>query len=122
MNIFKQLFNNKKTELEKEEEIEREVIDNNISLQNKTNICIIKYKVKEDNDIPDIIHICDFHVDTLPNNDSIIWCPNETQTNLIPYKVIRYDFIEDPEQEINSKIYIVVTDAKLSDITNENIY
>ena len=52
MNIFKQLFNNKKTELEKEEEIEKEVIDNNISLQNKTNICIIKYKVKEDNDIP----------------------------------------------------------------------
>ena len=44
MNIFKQLFNNKKTELEKEEEIEKEVIDNNISLQNKTNICIIKYK------------------------------------------------------------------------------
>ena len=42
MNIFKQLFNNKKTELEKEEEIEKEVIDNNISLQNKTNICIIK--------------------------------------------------------------------------------
>lgn len=76
----------------------------------------------EDNDIPDIIHICDFHVDTLPNQDSIIWCPNETQTNLIPYKVIRYDFIEDPEQEINSKIYIVVTDAKLSDITNENVY
>ena len=105
-----------------EEEIEKEVIDNNISLQNKTNICIIKYKVTEDNDIPDIIHICDFHVDTLPNQDSIIWCPNETQTNLIPYKVIRYDFIEDPEQEINSKIYIVVTDAKLSDITNEKVY
>ena len=47
MNIFKQLFNNKKTELEWEEEIEKEVIDNNISIQNKTNICIIKYKVTD---------------------------------------------------------------------------
>ena len=32
MNIFKQLFNNKKTELEKEEEIEKEGIPNEEAL------------------------------------------------------------------------------------------
>ena len=115
------LFWKKKTDIEQEEEIENEVIDNNLK-QKKTNVSIIKYNIQEEQEIPDIIHICDFHPDILPNEGSIIWAPNKEQTSLMPYKVIRFDFIEDPEQEINSKIYIVVTEAKLNDITNEEIY
>lgn len=114
-------FKKNKTEVEQEEELEKEVIDNNLK-QNKTNVSIIKYNIQEDNEIPDIIHICNFHPDILPNEGSIIWAPNKEQTTLIPYKVIRFDFIEDPEQEINSKIYIVVIEAKLTDITTEEIY
>lgn len=114
-------FKKKKTEFEQEEELEKEIIDNNLKQKN-TNICIIKYEIQEDQDIPEIIHICDFHPDVLPNEGSIIWAPNKEQTSLIPYKVIRFDFIEDSEQEINSKIYIVVSDAKISDITSEEFY
>lgn len=111
MKFFKQ----NKSETELEEEIENEVIDNNLK-QKQTNVSIIKYNIQEDQEIPDIIHICDFHPTTLPSEGSIIWAPNKEQTSLIPYKVIRFDFIEDPEQEINSKIYIVVKEARLTDI------
>lgn len=57
----------------------------------------------------------------LPDRDSVIWCPNGNMTNLLPYKVIRYDYIEDPNTENNiyKFVYIVVRPATNSDILIE---
>ena len=48
--------------------------------------------------------------------NSIIWAPNEANTMLVPYKVIRFDFIEDENETLRTFTYIVVSDARYSDI------
>ena len=73
--------------------------------------------VMEDEDaVPQIIKIGDFHNEVIPEPNSIIWAP--TGKKLTPYKVVRYDFIEDPDLEkgLASTLYIVVFDALNSDI------
>ena len=116
MRIFN-LFRKKKTELEIEEELEKEIISENIK-DKKYNSMVIRYKLEVDQEIPSIVKICDFHGNILPSENSIIWAPDENNTKLIPYKVVRYDFIEDPETDESLITYIVVVPAKINEITN----
>lgn len=115
MNIFN-IFK-KKTELEIEEELEQQIISEN-SKEYKVEARIIEYKLEEDQDVPSIFVISDFHGNILPTENSIIWAPDENNTKLMPYKVTRFDFIEDPETDASMFTYIVVVPAKTSDITN----
>ena len=116
MNIFN-IFRKKKTELEIEEEITREIIAEN-SQNRKAESIVIRYKLEEDQVVPTIVKICDFHGNILPSEGSIIWAPDENNTKLLPYKVKRFDFIEDPETDASSFNYIVVVPAQTNEITN----
>lgn len=104
-------------EIQLEQKIEKEIIEESEKQLESIKVTgiVIKYIV-DDNDIPQIIKISDFHNNIMPDPDSIIWASNGK--NLLPYKVIRYDFIEDPDLEkgIASNVYIVVKDALNSDI------
>ena len=119
-NIFSKIFNRKITNLDQEELIEQEVINYNSNIIDNSYGIVIKYDIIQDNDIPVIIKICDFHFDNLPAINSIIWAPNKNKTKLEPYKVIRFDFIEDDDNKGN--IYIVVVDANIQDIITYNVY
>lgn len=120
MNFLKKLFH-KKTDLEIETEIEQQVIQNNNSLKESTNAIIIKYVYNENTETPELKTICEFHNEMMPDINSIIWAPNDKKTLLIPYKVIRFDFIEDVQEDniANNLIYIVVKDAAYKDILPE---
>ena len=110
---IQKLFN-KKTELEKELEIEEEIINDNV--EQKPTAIIIKYFIEDEETPPKIIKICNFHNEIMPDINSIIWAPNEANTMLVPYKVIRFDFIEDENETLRTFTYIVVSDARYSDI------
>ena len=110
----------KKSNLNIEQELTREVIEHNTS-EEVVNVSakIIQYYVNvdsEETDIPTIIFICDFHSSIMPDIGSIIWCPNKDKNKLEPYKVIRFDFIEDPNTDLNKDIFIVVKPAIQTDI------
>ena len=121
---MKKLFNkvfHKETELEKEEKIEQELIEETIQQQIdiKTTGIVIKYILEDIEDkVPQIYKICEFHNEILPTPGSIIWAPNSEETVLMPYKVLRYDYIEDPDidKKLFNYVYIVVIDASNSDI------
>lgn len=116
MSILTKFFSKKeKTELEIEEEIENNIIDNNLKSQKSTAI-VIQYYCTDEDEVPQVLKICNFHSDILPSPDSIIWAPNEEISKLIPYKVIRYDFFEDPETDASSYVYIVVQPAYTHDV------
>jgi hypothetical protein len=108
----------KKTDLEIEEEITNEIIEENIKEeQEEIKAIVIKYKVNDFNEeVPDIIKICNFHSELIPSEDSIIWAPNKEKTKLIPYKVVRIDYIEDLNTDAKNFIYIVVKDATINNI------
>ena len=115
-NIF-----SKKTEIEKEEKIEKEIIEEAQKEQETLPVSaiVIMYMYDDIEDsVPQISQICEFHNSLLPDKGSIIWAPNTDMTALTPYKVIRYDFIEDPEKSNNISrfVYIVVVPADNSDI------
>lgn len=116
MSLFS-IFRKKKTELEIEEEITKEIISEN-SQTRKVDSVVIRYKLEEDQDVPRIVKICDFHGNILPSENSIIWAPDENNTKLLPYKVKRFDFIEDPETDASSFTYIVVVPAQTNEITD----
>ena len=120
MKFFNFLHKKKKTDLEIEEEITEEVIKEN-EAEVKRNITgiVIKYMFDEDSsEIPEMIKICNLHSSILPDINSIIWAPNKNQNKLLPYIVIRYDFIEDLETDACDFTYIVVKDAEINDIIN----
>lgn len=107
----------KKSNLEQEQILEKEIIEYNENITDTIFSTIIKYVPADDEEAPPkLIKICDFHASMLPNINSIIWAPNTDKTALFPYKVIRFDFIEDIDSAINSIPYIVVKDAKYNDI------
>lgn len=115
--FLKKLFH-KETEIEKEEKLEQEIIK---EAEKETGVIeitgiIIKYMLNDEDEVPTIVKIADFHNNIMPDPGSIIWASNGK--NLTPYTVIRYDFIEDPDLEkgIAQMIYIVVKDALNSDI------
>ena len=110
----------KKSNLNIEQELTKEIIEHNTS-EEVVNVSakIIQYYVNvdsEETDIPTIIFICDFHSSIMPDIGSIIWCPNKDKNKLEPYKVIRFDFIEDPNTDLNKDIFIVVKPAIQTDI------
>lgn len=111
------LFNFKnKTDEEIEEEIVNEVIAENESSET-SNIKVIQYFINDIEDsVPTIKLICMLHYDRIPEIGSIIWCPNIELRSLIPYKVIRYDYIEDVDSEANKYNYVVVKEATTQDI------
>ena len=119
MNFFN-IFKKKQTILEQEEQIESEIYEYNSNIEESIYGIVIKYEIVSENDIPIIIKICDFHCPTLPDINSIIWAPNKDKTKLEPYKVNRFDFIEDIDN--NSNLYIVVNEANIQDITKYNVY
>ena len=106
----------KKTEIEIEQEIEEEIIKENLQEEEKITAIIIEYIIDENSEIPKIKKICNFHSELLPEQNSIIWAPNSNQTRLLPYKVLRLDFIEDLDTDAKNFIYIVVKPALLNDI------
>ncbi len=115
-NIFKKLFN-KKTDIQIEDEIEDEIIKENKQNEIKATAMVIQYIINnEDNPVPEIKFLCEFHSEIFPESNSIIWAPNKENTKLLPYKVIRYDFIEDPNSEFINMVYIVVEPALLNNI------
>lgn len=116
MNFFKR--KKKKTELEIENELTSEIINSNI---NSIKARVIQYVATDIELPPDINYICDFTLDIMPDINSIIWCPDNKKNKLIPYKVIRYDFIIDTDSDAGSYVYIVVDTASLTDIS-KNIY
>ena len=123
VNPIKKWFT-KKSNLNIEQELTKEVIEHNTS-EEVVNVSakIIQYYVNvdsEETDIPTIIFICDFHSSIMPDIGSIIWCPNKDKNKLEPYKVNRFDFIEDIDN--NSNLYIVVNEANIQDITKYNVY
>lgn len=123
LKIFKNLFH-KESEIEKEEKLENEIIQEAIQAETelKPTAIVIMYAYDDIEDsVPQIQTICEFHNAMLPDKDSIIWCPNGNMTSLLPYKVIRYDYIEDPNTENNiyKFAYIVVRPATNSDILIE---
>lgn len=118
-NIFKKLFH-KESELEKESKLTEEIINNNLS-EIETKVRIIKYTVNENTEEPIVNIISDFHNQIMPSIDSIIWAPNKEKTKMVPFKVIRFDFFEDPDTDADSFIYIVVKDAELYEVTNINL-
>ena len=102
MKIFNFLNKNKKTDQEIEEEITKTIIDEDIQEKKDTvTAMVIKYIEKEEGEIPEIFKICNFHADILPDMNSIIWAPNINKNKLVPYKVIRIDFIEDLDSDIS---------------------
>ena len=116
MKFFNFLSKKKKTDIEVEQEIEEEIISENIKEQENIKAIVIEYIISENSEIPQIKKICNFHLDLLPEQNSIIWAPNDKQTNLLPYKVIRLDFIEDPDTDAQNFIFIVVKPATTQDI------
>lgn len=115
--FLKKVFH-KDTEIEKEEKLEQEIIkeaEKETAVIEITGI-IIKYVLNDEDEVPVIVKIADFHNNVMPDPGSIIWASNGK--NLTPYTVIRYDFIEDPDLEkgIAQMTYIVVKDALNSDI------
>jgi hypothetical protein len=116
MKIFNFLHKKKKTELEIENEITEEIIEENIKEESNTTAIVIKYIIDEDTEIPSMFKICNYHSDMFPEPNSIIWAPNINQTSLLPYKVIRLDFIENPDNV--NELLIIVKDASLTDISN----
>lgn len=119
MNIFN-IFKKKQSNLQQEEQLESEIYEYNSNVTETIYGVVIKYNIISEDDIPVIIKICDFHCATLPDIDSIIWAPDKDKTKLEPYKVIRFDFIEDVDN--NSNLYIVVTNANINDIAKYNNY
>lgn len=118
--MFKFLKNifHKETEIEKEEKLEREIIQENEKDLNEIPITgiLIKYVMGDEDEVPQIVKIADFHNEIMPDPNSIIWASNGKF--LTPYKVLRYDFIEDPDLQtgLASNTYIVVVDALNQDI------
>ena len=119
MKLFNFLNKKKKTDIQVEEEITEEIIkENEEEIKRDITGIVIKYKFDEDNysEIPEMIKICNLHSPILPEINSIIWAPNKNQNKLLPYKVIRYDFIEDLETDACDFTYVVVTEAVINDI------
>lgn len=118
MKIFNFLSKkNKKTEQELEEEITNAIIDEDLQEKQETvTAMVIKYIEKDEGEIPEIFKICNFHSEMFPDQGSIIWAPNIKRNKLIPYKVIRVDFIEDLDSDVCKYNYIVVKDATINDI------
>ncbi len=117
MKFFNFLSKKKKTELEIEEEITNNIIEEETQEQVETvTAIVIKYIENDEGEIPEIFKICNFHSEMLPDINSIIWAPDLNKNKLMPYKVIRIDFIEDLDVNIAKFNYIVVKDAMISDI------
>lgn len=114
------IFKKKPTNFEQEQLIEKEIIEYNFNIKENIYGIVIKYDIVSDNLIPVITKICDFHCEVLPNIDSIIWAPNKERDKLEPYKVIRYDYIEDVDN--NNNLYIVVVNANINDIISDITY
>lgn len=124
-NAIKRFFKKKSNiekEIQKEEKIVQEIIQDNQQITSSVKITaqIIKYVMEDEDAVPQIIKIGDFYNEVIPEPNSIIWAP--TGKKLTPYKVVRYDFIEDPDLEkgLASTLYIVVYDALNSDILRTN--
>ena len=81
---------------------------------------VITYVQTKEYESPQIQILCDFHNNILPMIDSIIWIRNKNQ--LFPYKVIRYDYIENGNEETYNLTYIVVVRALPGDIINNFEY
>ena len=82
--------------------------------ENKVTGIIIQYIQQDGHNDPAMIKLSDFHNDILPQPNSIIWISNKK--NLLPYKVIRYDYIEDENIMTSKYVYIVVTNALPEDV------
>ena len=98
-------------------------ITNDIKSQSMTikkTIQVITYVVDLtiNKNYPIIQTICNFNGDILPEIDSIIWAPDITHQFLVPYKVLRIDFLEDEENQIQTehKTLIVVKKVSGNDI------
>ncbi len=117
MKIFNFLHKKKKSDIELENELTEEIIEENIEESKNITAIIIKYIINEHTEIPEMYKICNYHSEIFPNIDSIIWAPNNKQDKLLPYKVIRLDFIENQDDE--NIILIIVEDALITDIKKE---
>lgn len=117
MKIFNFLSKKKKTEIELEDELTEEIIEENIEENKNVTAIIIKYIINENTEIPKMYKICNYHSEIFPDINSIIWAPNNKQDKLLPYKVIRLDFIENQDNE--NIILIIVEDALITDIKKE---
>lgn len=118
MKWFKNIFNKKSNQ-----EIEEVLIDN-ISAENEkeqSNIkvygILITYIQNEENVPPVIWNLGSFHCEILPEIGSIVWIANEDTNELSPWKVVRFDFIEDLNIDNAIYPYIVVVKASQNDIT-----
>lgn len=62
--------------------------------------------------------VCNFNGDILPEKNAIIWAPDRARKTLVPYRVIRIDYLEDDEQhaEIVHRTLIVVKPSVYEDI------
>lgn len=118
MNIFN-YFKKKKSNKEIEENISAEIVaENEKELKQYTPYGrIITYIQTEDQQVPTIWNMGIFHSNVLPDIGSIIWVANEDTSELNPWKVIRFDFIEDLNIENALFPYIVVVKASQDDIT-----
>lgn len=117
MNIFN--YFKKKSNKEIEETLSEQIVAENEKevTQYTPYGCIITYVQTEENVAPTIWNLGTFHSSVLPDIGSIIWIPNEDTAELKPWKVIRFDFIEDLNIENALFPYIVVVNATQNDIT-----
>lgn len=111
----------KKSEKQIEDLYESKIIEENEAEDekevNSVKFVVIKYEyTDEDAPVPSMDVICKLHTDVMPMIDSIIWAPSTQRNCLLPYKVIRYDYIEDPDSDAYKYTYIVVKDALNTDI------
>lgn len=110
----------KKSNKEIEETISDQIVAENEKevTQYTPHGCIITYIQTEDEIAPTIWNMGIFHSSVLPDIGSIIWIANEDTSELKPWKVIRFDFIEDLNIENALFPYIVVVKATQNDITD----
>lgn len=115
------LFNYFKKKSNKEIE---ETLSDQIFAENEKEIkqydvygCIITYIQNEDEVVPTIWNLGAFHSSVLPDIGSIIWTADEDTAKLTPWKVIRFDFIEDLNIDNALFPYIVVVKATQNEIT-----
>ena len=108
----------KKTQETEDEYLDRIANENKIEASREaSNMVVIKYIQETFSSVPEIIKITEFKSSVLPDKGSIIWAPDSDKKQLLPYKVIRFDFIQETEEN-NKNVYIVVTDAEPKDIMN----
>lgn len=112
----------KKKHFDEEEYIDQVIEENNNVAPTEVlkSVDVIKYSYDQQKNAkyPVIIKICSFSGDYLPDINSIIWGPDQTHKFLIPYRVVRLDYMEDESEgvSVQHRIMIVVKNADTDSI------